>query len=147
MAVFKPCFRTDSNDFWNIFFRPYYNCSFSNNFQFTPAGISNQYQQPTDGIRGCAGMRKLMCFDGKQCNQGNSFREYRRETLGSSGARQDRKWCRYDPHITHAQALKNKNCVFAKKIFAELQMMVLPASVIPDATLRRVIISYVTDTV
>lgn len=81
-------------------------------------------------------MRKLISFDGKQCNQGNYFRVYRRELQGGSGLKPDRKRSRYDPHITHAQTLKNKICVFAKNIFAKLQMMVLPASVKPDATFK-----------
>ena len=84
-------------------------------------------------------MRKLMCFDGKQCNQGKIVREYRRETLEGSGARQDRKESRYDPHVTHAQALKNEICVFAKKIFAELQMTVFTRECnYPMQPLRRV---------
>ena len=81
-------------------------------------------------------MRKLICSDGEQCDQGNSFRSYRRATLDEFGAIPDQKESRYDPHVTHAQALKNGICVFAKNIFAELQMTVLPASVMPDATFK-----------
>lgn len=81
-------------------------------------------------------MRKLMCSDGKQCNQGKIVRDYRRVTQDDFEAIPDRQESRYDPHVTHAQALKNKICVFAKMFFAELQMMVLPASVKPDATFK-----------
>ena len=81
-------------------------------------------------------MRKLMCFDGKQCNQGNSFREYRRVAKNNFEAIPDQKGSRHDTHVTHAQTLKNKICVFAKMFFAKLQMTVSPASVKPDATFK-----------
>jgi hypothetical protein len=81
-------------------------------------------------------MRKLICSDGEQCNQGNPFRSYRRATLDEFGTVSYRKESRYDLYVTHAQALKNEICVFAKKIFAELQMTVSSASMKPDATLK-----------
>jgi hypothetical protein len=138
LAVFIPRATSDSIGFWSKFFRRYYNCSFSNNLHFTPDRIPNQYHQFTDGIRRCAGMRKLICSDGEQCNKGNSFRSYRRATLDEFGATPDQKESRHDPHVTHAQALKIKICVFAKIFFAKLymvklQMMAVLASVQPDA--------------
>jgi hypothetical protein len=81
-------------------------------------------------------MRKLICSDGEQYNHENSFRSYRRTTLDEFGTEPESHDAGSHTRVTHAQALKNEICVFAKNIFAELQMMVLPASVKPDATFK-----------
>lgn len=83
-------------------------------------------------------MRKFIAFDGKHWNHDIFFRGTRR-TAWKEMQETDRK-SRLDTRriATRAWAVKNEICDFAKKIFAEMQMMISSASKVSDATTRRV---------
>lgn len=133
LAVFIPRATPDRADFLVQFLRPYYNCPFSNNLHFTPDGTSNLWHGFTDGIRRCSRMRKFIASGVELVSGQKILRGSRERTI--HGINQNNAGTPAT-HDTHAGVYKNKKCVFAKMFFAELQMMVLPASVKPDATLK-----------
>jgi len=131
LAVFITRATPDRADFLVQFLRPYYNCSFSNNLHFTPDGTSNLWHGFTDGIRRCSRMRKFIAsgvelVSGQKILRGKRGRKINWISQYNAGTSAT--------HDTHAGVYKNKKCVFAKMFFAKLQMMVLSASIKPDAT-------------